>query len=199
MTIFKNNNESEPFKKFRDLYKDAESLGQDNIEAILICSYSKQDEEVDARFVNLKSLDNNKFIFYSNYESPKSKQFQSHTQISAVIFWGKSNVQIRMKANITKISEIESNNYFLSRDKKKNALAIISRQSEIIGSYNEICNLYESKLSNEDQLNIRPDYWGGYAFVPYYFEFWKGHESRLNYRKAYYLKDSEWKSNTLQP
>ena len=63
MTIFKNNNNLAPFKKFRALYKEADSLNQKNIEGIAISSYSKLFKEVDSRYVNLKYLDDDKFIF----------------------------------------------------------------------------------------------------------------------------------------
>ena len=44
-----------------------------------------------------------------------------------------------------------------------------------------------------------PDFWGGYSFTPYYFEFWEGHESRLNKREVYKKSDDIWKHFILQP
>ena len=41
-----------------------------NIEAMSIASYNKENE-VESRFVNCKFIDNDKFIFFSNYNSPK--------------------------------------------------------------------------------------------------------------------------------
>ena len=35
----------------------------------------------------------------------------------------------------------------------------------------------------------RPDFWGGFSFVPYYFEFWQGHKNRLNKRHVFEQKD----------
>ena len=45
----------------------------------------------------------------------------------------------------------------------------------------------------------RPNFWGGYSFIPYYFEFWEGHESRLNKRDVYEMKSNEWEHGILQP
>ena len=64
------------------------------VEAISISSFSKELDIVDSRYVNLKIVDNEDFIFFSNYQSPKAKQFESHDQISALIYWSKINVQI---------------------------------------------------------------------------------------------------------
>ena len=198
MITFKNNNNSKPYKELRRIYEKAMNLKQKNVEAIHISSYSNSLKEVDSRLVNLKLVDDNKFVFFSNYESAKSKQFSSHSQISAVIFWNEANVQIRMKANIAKIPSEDSDKYFIGRKKSKNALAISSNQSRQIESYDEVCNKYKETLEGRN-LQKRPNYWGGYYFIPYYFEYWEGHESRLNHRVAYTFEDNNWTSSILEP
>jgi len=195
---FKNINTDIPFKEFRRFFKLALDLKQENIDAMLISSYSHLTNEVNSRFVNLKTVDNDNFIFFSNYESPKSKDFLSHPQISAVIFWSRINLQIRIKAKIKKISNKDSDLYFKSRDITKNALAISSKQSRVINSYNEILKRYNHVLEVED-LTRRPNYWGGFSFSPYYFEFWEGHKSRLNKRNVYQLNKKEWVHSILEP
>ena len=43
-------------------------------------------------------------LFFFNYSSPKSKDFfESHNQITALIYWNSINVQIRMKAKIKEL------------------------------------------------------------------------------------------------
>mgnify|MGYP001365741614 CR=1 FL=1 len=90
------------------------------------------------------------------------------------------------------------NSYFADRDKKKNALAISSDQSIEINSYDDIKRNFLYTLDN-DSLNVRPDYWGGFSFKPYYFEFWTGHKSRLNKREVYKEVDNDWVKTILQP
>ena len=93
---------TEPYNMFRKYYEEARDKEQKIIEAISISSYDKKNNIVDSRFVNLKYVIDDEWIFFSNYNSPKSKQFESHDQISAVIYWNSINVQIRMKAKIQK-------------------------------------------------------------------------------------------------
>ena len=81
---------------------------------------------------------------------------------------------------------------------KKNAIAISSKQSKPIKSYDQVKENYERSLKNDD-LKECPEYWGGFSFIPYYFEFWEGHENRLNKRVSYTLKDSNWIKTFLQP
>ena len=155
-------------------------------------------KEVNSRFVNLKFVNDKEFIFFSNYNSPKSKDFTENNQITGLIYWNNINVQIRMKAFIEKTSVSFNDAYFAQRDKKKNALAISSNQSQIISSYEEVKKNFNETLDNDD-LTKCPDYWGGYSFIPYYFEFWKGHESRLNKREAFLLNNENWIHSFLEP
>ena len=187
-----------PYLIFEEKYKLAIDEGQKNIEAISISSYNKELDLVDSRYVNLKFVDGKKFIFFSNYESPKSIAFRSHDQISALIYWSSINVQIRMRANIHLTSKEFNKNYFKQRSKEKNALAISSKQSSYTESYEQVKKNYFKTLSSNN-LRKCPEYWGGYYFVPYYFEFWEGHKSRLNKRDAYELIKENWNHFVLQP
>ena len=45
----------------------------------------------------------------------------------------------------------------------------------------------------------RPEYWGGFTFTPYYFEFWEGNKNRINKRVAYQFIKNDWKTFILQP
>ena len=187
-----------PYLIFKENYKKALKANQKNIEAISISSYSNEKKEVNSRYVNLKLVNERKFIFFSNYNSPKSKEFENHNQITALIYWNNTNIQIRMKAFIKKTSKEFNQDYFAKRDEKKNALAISSYQSSPIDSYETLQKNYEICLKKSN-LNECPDYWGGYSFIPYYFEFWEGHKSRLNKREVYELKENRWINYTLQP
>ncbi len=198
MIQFKEIEKSEPYKKLQDYYLSAIESNQESIDAILIASYASKSSEVDARYVNLKIVDGNKFIFFSNYKSAKSFQFENHPQISAVLFWSNINIQIRMKAIISRISLKSSDEHFINRSNKKNALAISSRQSHVIDSYDHVLEKYTNTLKN-NSLDKRPDYWGGYSFTPYYFEFWAGNENRVNKRESYELINGNWHSYILQP
>ena len=198
MIQFRKIEKSEPYKKLQDYYLSAIESTQESVEAILIASYSSKSNEVDARYVNLKAVDGNKFIFFSNYKSAKSFQFKSHPQISAVLFWPNINIQIRMRAKIKKTSNEYNQKYFFDRSEEKNALAISSNQSKKIDSYSEVIENFNRSLESND-LKKCPEYWGGYSFTPYYFEFWEGHESRINKRDVFDKIDGVWKHSFLQP
>ena len=189
---------SEPYIIFKNFYKNALEKKQDSIEAISISSFNKNNNEVESRFVNLKYVNVNEWIFFTNYGSQKAQDFETHDQITALFFWAKINVQIRLKAIIKKTPHKFSDIHFKNRSIEKNALAISSKQSQKIDSYENVIKMYENSLS-KDQLKIRPIYWGGFSFKPYYFEFWEGHESRINKRIEFEFCSGEWLKSFLQP
>ena len=198
MIQFNNLNPEIPYQFLKEKYDEALNAGQRGIEAISISSYNKEISEVDSRYVNLKFISNDEFVFFSNYDSPKAFSFNSHNQIAALVYWPSVNVQIRMRAKIKKTSNEYNQKYFFDRSEEKNALAISSNQSKSIDSYNQVKENYNKSLKNDD-LKKCPEFWGGYTFTPYYFEFWEGHESRLNKREVYEKSDDSWKHIILQP
>lgn len=189
---------NKPYNLFSEYFDKAKNANQNSINAIAISSYDLDKKEVDSRYVNLKYICEDKWIFFTNYKSPKAKAFERHKQISTLIFWDSINVQIRMKAEITKLSPNCSDKHFKKRQLEKNALAISSEQSKKVDNYNTVVENYKKTLREAD-LTARPKYWGGYAFVPYYFEFWEGQRFRLNSRDAFELNDGKWDSFKLQP
>ena len=198
MIKFINSNQELPYMLLRKKYDEALDAGQKVIEGISISSFNKDLNEVDSRYVNLKFIDQDKFIFFSNYNSPKASAFGFHNQIAALIYWSSTNVQIRMKAKIKKTSNDYNQKYFFKRSEEKNALAISSNQSKQIDSYIQVKENYNKSLKNDD-LKKCPEYWGGFSFTPYYFEFWQGHESRINKREVFDKIDDVWKQSYLQP
>ena len=199
MIEFQNLPNNQPYDKFKDLYISAKKLNQENIEAIAISSYDIKNKEVNSRFVNVKYILEEDWIFFTNYNSPKSNHFKDHNNISALFFWPSINVQIRLKANIKKTSMEFSDFHYQNRSMQKNALAHSSEQSKKIDSYNAVIKRYEAMLNAEESIKKRPKFWGGFKFKPYYFEFWEGHNSRLNKREAYEKVNESWNHFILQP
>ena len=122
MIQFNNLNQAIPYQLLKQKYYDAINADQKGIEAISISSYNKEISEVDSRYVNLKFINNDEFIFFSNYQSSKAAAFKSHNQIAALIYWSSINIQIRMKAKIKKTSDEFNQKYFFDRSEEKNAL-----------------------------------------------------------------------------
>jgi len=198
MIEFINILQEKPYLALKEKYDAAVDAGQKGIEAISISSFNKELNEVDSRYVNLKFILNDEFVFFSNYDSPKASSFNSFNQIAALVYWPSINAQIRMKAKIKKTSNEFNQKYFFDRSEEKNALAISSNQSKPINSYNQVKENYNKSLKNDD-LKKCPKYWGGYSFKPYEIEFWEGNEFRLNKRNLYRKDNTSWNHFILEP
>tara|TARA_B100000242_G_scaffold17275_1_gene10595 strand:+ start:35722 stop:36321 length:600 start_codon:yes stop_codon:yes gene_type:complete len=192
-------NKTEPYKKFYYFYDNCIKNKQLFPEAIVVSTYDSSFNQVDSRYVNLKYVLGDEWIFFTNYNSPKGIQIKSHNQISVVIFWNCINVQIRIKAKIRETSKTFSDSHFAERSYLKNALAISSKQSSIIQNYEKVKQNYDETLKNKTILSKRPSFWGGYSFTPYEIEFWEGESSRINKREKFIKKRNIWKKYFLEP
>lgn len=187
---------NEPFTMFQDFFIKATDANQESIDAFLVAS--QDGDSVDARYVNLKYIIGDKFIFFSNYNSPKARQFYENSRVISLLFWSKINVQIRIRGKITKTSNNFNKEYFKTRKKEKNALAISSYQSRPINHYDEVKIKYKNVLDSEN-LEDCPSYWGGFQIEPDYFEFWEGKSFRLN-KRTFFKRDNDfWEKGYLEP
>ena len=187
----------EPYEVFLKNYKLAESASQGNIEAACLSTCSSK-KIPHSRFINIKYINDNEFIFFSNYQSLKAEDIQDNNNVALTFYWNSTNTQIRVEGNIMKLDEDSSNKHWMQRNRDKNALAISSDQSSPSINFEKIIEDYQYVLNVPGSLQ-RPDYWGGYIIIPNYFEFWTGHKSRLNNRKVFEINNGSWKSKILQP
>ncbi|URQ69285.1 pyridoxamine 5'-phosphate oxidase family protein [SAR86 cluster bacterium] len=199
MIKFKKIDKSKPYSIFKNFYVSAIKHKQPAIEAVAISSFCSKTKEVDSRFVNLKYIEGSEWIFFSNYSSPKAIQFSDNKKISALFYWEKIDVQIRIKAKIKKTRSSFSDNHFKLRNSEKNILAITSEQSKEVDSYNNFLEKMKKNSQNISYPLTRPKYWGGFSFEPYCFEFWEGHQTRINKRRLYKKAGSQWNLSFLQP
>ena len=82
---------------------------------------------------------------------------------------------------------------------EKNILAHSSNQSNQISSYDKVLEKYNLLKSDIKKIEKRPTNWGGFSFIPYYFEFWKGHKNRLNIRESFSFENKKWIKKFLEP
>ena len=189
----------EPYLVFNELYTKALKANQSSIEAISVSSYNKNFEEVSSRFVNLKYVIKDEWIFFTNYNSPKVNSLELHPQASVLFYWNKINTQIRIKAKVFRTSKEISDKHYAERSEEKNAIAVSSDQSKTVESFEDVKIKYLSALKNKSSLSKRPEHWGGISFEPYSFEFWEGNKFRLNKRTVYEKNGEKWNNFILQP
>lgn len=154
-----------------------------------------------ARIVLLKQVDDQGFVFFTNYDSQKGQDLQANPFASLVFFWDVIQRQVRIEGRVEKIAQADSEAYFQSRPKGSQIGAIASPQSQVISSrevLQEKVAQLEKDFADEEKLP-RPDNWGGYRLIPDRVEFWQGRSSRLHDRIRYRLEEGSWLRERLAP
>lgn len=163
-------------------------------------SLATSDDYIGIRTVLLKYFDDKGFVFFTNYESKKSKQIQNNPQAALLFPWLALERQVKIIGSVEKITKLESLKYFSSRPKDSQLGAWSSQQSSKISSRAILIDQFaamKKKFAN-GEIPL-PEFWGGYRVVPESIEFWQGRESRLHDRLIYERKDEEWVISRLSP
>ena len=195
--IVKDDLKSNPIEQFSLWFDQA-------IEANIIepsaMSLATSDDYIGIRTVLLKFFDDKGFVFFTNYESKKSKQLQNNPQAALLFPWLALERQVKIIGSVEKITKLESLKYFSSRPKDSQIGAWSSQQSSKISSRAILVDQFASMKKKFANGEIPlPYFWGGYRVVPQSIEFWQGRESRLHDRLIYERKDNGWDISRLSP
>jgi pyridoxamine 5'-phosphate oxidase len=163
-------------------------------------SLATSDDSIGIRTVLLKYFDERGFVFFTNYESKKSKQIQNNPQAAILFPWLALERQVKIIGSVEKITKLESFKYFSSRPKDSQLGAWSSQQSSKISSRSVLAEQFASmkKKFSSGEIPL-PDFWGGYRVIPKSIEFWQGRENRLHDRFIYELSSGQWTISRLSP
>ncbi len=190
----------DPLEQFHLWWQDAIRAEIEEVNAMTLATASA-DGLPSARIVLLKGLDQDGFVFYTNYNSYKGKHLEENPRACLVFFWKELERQVRITGLVEKTSEAESDLYFNSRPEGSRIGAWVSPQSETISGRNWLEKNEEELISRFRDLPInRPPHWGGYRVKPICIEFWQGRSNRLHDRIQYQLDENgAWIIERLAP
>jgi pyridoxamine 5'-phosphate oxidase len=189
-----------PIIQFDDWFKQTRESDNKDPSAMSLAT-ADVNGEVSIRTVLLKIYDQKGFVFFTNYESTKSKQISENPQVALLFPWLNLDRQVKITGTASRISKTESLRYFLTRPRGSQLGAWVSEQSSIISSRQLLMSkLEEVKKRFADGDISLPEFWGGYRVNPLAIEFWQGQPDRLHDRFEYTRqKDDSWVINRLAP
>ena len=189
---------ADPLLFFSKWFSEAEAAHITEINAMTLATVDAH-HRPHARIVLLKGLDNQGFVFFTNYDSAKGQEISANPQVALVFFWKELERQVRIEGYIEKIAHEESDAYFHSRPAGSRLGAWASPQSQKIAD-RSIIELNYAKYEKEfpDLYIPRPPHWGGYRVMPSHIEFWQGRPSRMHDRILFSKKETgNWESHRL--
>lgn len=147
------------------------------------------------RIVLYKGINAGGFSFFTNYDGRKGRELSQNQNVAAAFYWPHIDHQIRIEGFVEKLSDADSDQYFLSRPRLSQIGAWASVQSSQISSQAELYKKIEDlTLKFKDQKISRPPHWGGYRIKPLEIEFWFAKNGRLHERYVYQRESvsSDW-------
>ena len=187
-----------PFIQFESWMDEATQAGLTLPNAMSLAT--SDDNEISIRTVLLKLFNEKGFVFFTNYNSKKSKQINDNPKAALLFPWLDLERQVKISGKVEKITTLESIKYFATRPKDSQLGAWASNQSSQLPSRQMLLSQFESMKEKFSKGEVPlPDFWGGYRVVPHTIEFWQGRENRLHDRFAYKKQSDNWVIERLAP
>jgi pyridoxamine 5'-phosphate oxidase len=191
---------ADPLAQFKHWFQEALDAQMTEPNAMTLATATPNGRP-SARTVLLKEIDNQGFVFFTNYESRKGQELADNPQAALLFTWLELERQIRIEGHVERIDAEASRAYFQSRPKGSQIGAWTSPQSRVIpGRHSLEAKQLALELQYEKaELLPLPPFWGGYRLLPEMLEFWQGRPSRLHDRIRYSRYENAWKIERLAP
>lgn len=188
-----------PMKQFERWFKETlkAKIFEPNAMTLATVSYLGKPS---SRTVLLKQIDENGFVFFTDYQSRKGLQLETCPFGSLTFWWREIYRQVCIEGKVKKISREASRLYFEKRPRGAQIAAHASQQSIPLASRFELEEVYARIKKRFAGKKIPcPSHWGGYCLIPDRIEFWQGKENRLHDRFLYVKANGEWTLTRLSP
>lgn len=171
----------DPFAIARAWLAEAAQVEPNDPNAIALSTVDS-DGLPNARMVLLKEIEDDAFVFYTNYDSAKGQELAASGKAAFVMHWKSLRRQIRVRGHVTREEGAQADAYYTSRSLQSRIGAWASRQSRPLSS-REALMADVAKLGLSKGLNPgRPPFWGGFRIAPVEIEFWADGAFRLHDR-----------------
>ncbi|WP_270730013.1 pyridoxamine 5'-phosphate oxidase [Shimia sp. Alg240-R146] len=190
----------DPFAIARSWLAEAEKSEPNDPNAIALSTVDS-DGLPNARMVLLKDIEDDAFVFYTNYGSAKAQEIDSSGKAAFVIHWKSLRRQIRVRGVVTREEGPQADAYYESRSLKSRLGAWASRQSQPLGARTELMAKVAKITAAHGPMPKRPPFWGGYRVTPSEIEFWADGAFRLHDRFRWTREDTDnaWGIVRLNP
>ena len=189
-----------PFAIARSWLVEAEKTEPNDPNAIALATVNA-DGLPNVRMVLLKDIEDDAFVFYTNYGSAKAQEIDATGKAAFVLHWKSLRRQIRVRGEVSREDGAQADAYFASRSLKSRLGAWASRQSQTLSSREALMAEVAKVTLKHGTAPTRPPYWGGFRIRPVEIEFWADGAFRLHdrFRWTRVTHTSSWEIARLNP
>ncbi|MEQ5871838.1 pyridoxamine 5'-phosphate oxidase [Sagittula sp. NFXS13] len=190
----------DPFALARAWLAEAEKTEINDPNAIALSTVDA-DGMPNARMVLLKEIEDDAFVFYTNYGSVKAQEIEQAGKAAFVMHWKSLRRQIRVRGTVTREEGPNADAYYASRSLKSRLGAWASEQSKPLESRGHLMAEVARVTATHGPNPKRPPFWGGFRIRPYEIEFWADGAFRLHDRFRWERgeKNTDWSVIRLNP
>lgn len=190
----------DPFAIARAWLAEAEKTEINDPNAIALAT-TDQKGMPNARMVLLKEIEQDAFLFYTNYGSAKGREIEATGKAAFVMHWKSLRRQIRVRGLAGREDGAVADAYFASRPLQSRLGAWASRQSEPLASRARLLAEVARVTAAHGSAPKRPPFWGGIRLIPVEIEFWADGAFRLHDRFQWRrdAPGAEWTVTRLYP
>ena len=190
----------EPIAIFRRWLKEASKTELNDPDAIALATVDEEGMP-NVRMVLLRIIEDDGFIFFTNYGSNKAREAFSAKKAAFNLHWKTLRRQIRVRGYVEKEDGLIADKYFSERQIGSQTAAWASKQSQTLADRRELIERWSDYKTKFKENVMRPEFWGGIRIKPIQIEFWADGQYRLHDRFVWERKLGEkvWSVRRLYP
>jgi pyridoxamine 5'-phosphate oxidase len=189
-----------PIELFKKWFSRAVENEINDPNAVAVATSDKSNQP-NVRMVLLKGLNDQGFVFYTNFNSTKGRELKINQKASMCFHWKSLRRQVRVLGKVEEVTSKEADDYYNSRPYKNRISAWASSQSQPLDKRETFLDkIKEFEKKYPDSNNVpRPPYWSGWRLIPNEIEFWVDGEGRIHERLIYKNTGGKWSKEILYP
>ncbi|MFG2561207.1 pyridoxal 5'-phosphate synthase [Streptomyces sp. NPDC048496] len=188
-----------PLPLFHAWFAEAVAAGQTEPHTMTLATADAEGHP-DVRTLMLHDADDRGWHFATHATSAKGRQLAARPHAALGFYWPAQGRQVRVRGPVTACTPAESRADLHVRSTGALASALVGRQSEVLGSYEELNRASDAaweRAQAEPEADVTS--WTRYVVEPHEVEFFQGEVRRRHVRLRYRRDGGDWTRELLWP